>query len=213
MEGTLDENPVPEVVQKFTTKGESGVLHLWRGSTSKRIYFRDGAIVFASSDEAGERLGERLVRAGALNRSALDLACQILPMSRLRLGATLVEMGYLSTQELDLRVKEQITSIVHSLFPWDSGAYRTEVGECPISPDLERADLSTAALLLEGVRGIEDFRTIRRGLRDRVGPLSYAVEPTKLPGDLDLTPAEGFVLSRVDGATSPEEIAQLSPLG
>jgi hypothetical protein len=43
--------------------------------------------------------------------------------------------------------------------------------------------------------------------------LSYAVDPTKLQSDLDLTPAEGFVLSRVDGATSTGEIAKLSPLG
>ncbi len=45
------------------------------------------------------------------------------------------------------------------------------------------------------------------------GLSSFALDPTKLQGDLDLTPAEGFVLSRVDGATSPWEIAQLSPLG
>ncbi len=213
MEGTLDENPVPEVVHRFSTGGKSGVLHLSRGSTTKRIYFRDGAIVFASSDEADERLGERLVRAGALQRSELDLACQVFTLSRLRIGATLVEMGYLSTEELDRRVKEQITSIIHSLVPWDTGAFRGEVRDRPISPDLERGDLSTSALLLEGVRRIEDFRTIQRGLGDHVGPLGFALDPTKLPGDLDLTPAEGFVLSRVDGATSSWEIAQLSPLG
>jgi hypothetical protein len=213
MEGTLAEIPVPEVVQSFTASGKSGVLHLSRGNTRKRIYFKDGAIVFASSDEAAERLGERLVRAGALKRSELELACRVLAESHLRLGATLVEMGYLSTDELDRRVKEQITEIVHSLFPWESGAFRVEIKDGAVPPDLERCDLSTAWLLMEGVRRIEDFATIRRGLGDLEGPLSYALDPTKLQSDLDLTPAEGFVLSRVDGATSPGEIAKLSPLG
>ena len=213
MEGTLDEIPVPEVVQNFTASGKSGVLHLSRGSTTKRIYFKDGAIVFASSDDTEERLGERLVRAGALKRSELDLACRVLASSHLRLGATLVEMGYLSTDELDRRVKEQITSIVHSLFPWESGVFRTEICDRSVPPDLERSDLSTAWILMEGVRRIEDFATIRRGLGDLEGPLSHAVDPTKLQSDLDLTPAEGFVLSRVDGATSTGEIAKLSPLG
>jgi curved DNA-binding protein CbpA len=213
MEGTLDETPVPEVVQSFTASGKSGVLHLSRGSTTKRIYFQNGAIVFASSDDNEERLGERLVRAGALKRSELDLACRVLESSHLRLGATLVEMGYLSTDELDRRVKEQITSIVHSLFPWESGVFRAEIRDRPVPPDLERSDLSTAWLLMEGVRRIEDFSTIRRGLGDLEGPLSYALDPTKLQSVLDLTPAEGFVLSRVDGATSSGEIAKLSPLG
>ena len=213
MEGTLDEIPVPEVVQSFTASGKSGVLHLSRGSTTKRIYFQDGAIVFASSDDTEERLGERLVRAGALKRSELDLACRVLASSHLRLGATLVELGYLSTDELDRRVKEQIISIVHSLFPWESGVFRAEIRDRPVPPDLERCDLSTAWLLMEGVRRIEDSATIRRGLGDLEGPLSYALDPTKLQSDLDLTPAEGFVLSRVDGATSSGEIAKLSPLG
>jgi len=213
MEGTLDEILVPEVVHSFTASGKSGVLHLSRGSTTKRIYFKNGAIVFASSDDTEERLGERLVRAGALTRSELELACRVLATSHLRLGATLVEMGYLSTDELDRRVKEQITSIIHSLFPWESGVFRAEILDRPVPADLERYDLSTAWLLIEGVRRIEDFATIRRGLGDLEGPLSYALDPTKLPSDLDLTPAEGFVLSRVDGATSPGEIAKLSPLG
>ncbi len=213
MEGTLDETPVPEVVQSFTASGKSGVLHLSRGSTTKRIYFKDGAIVFASSDDSEERLGERLVRAGALKRSELELACRVLASSSLRLGATLVEMGYLSSDELDRRVKEQITSIVHSLFPWESGVYRTEIKELPVAPDLECSDLSTTRILMEGVRQIEDFATIKRGLGHLEGPLSYALDPTKLQSDVELTPAEGFVLSRVDGATSAGEIAKLSPMG
>ncbi len=213
MEGNLHEIPVPEVVQSFTAAGRSGVLHLSRGNTTKRIYFKDGAIVFASSDDEKERLGELLVRAGALTRSELDLACRVVARSHLRLGATLVDMGYLSAEEVDRRVKEQVASIVHSLFPWEDGVFRTEVRDLPLPPDLERKDLSTAALLMEGVRRIEDFATIRRGLPDLEGPLSYAADLSKLERDLDLTPAEGFVLSRVDGATSSGEIAKLSPLG
>jgi len=213
MEGTLDATPVPEVLQSFTSGGKSGILHLSRGSITKRVYFKDGAIVFASSDDAEERLGERLVRAGVLKRSELELACRVVASSHLRLGATLVEMGYLSTEELDRRVKEQITSIIYSLFPWESGAFRAEIRDLPVPPDLERRDLSTALVLMEGVRRIEDFATIRRGLGDLEGPLSYALDARKLDGDLQLTPEEGFVLSRVDGATSPGEIAKLSPLG
>jgi len=213
MEGTLNETPVPEVLQTFTASGKSGVLHLSRGGTTKRIYFKDGAIVFASSDDSEERLGELLVRGGALKRSDLELACRVLASSPLRIGATLVEMGYLSPDELARRVKEQITSIVHSLFPWESGVYRTELRELPIAPDLECSDLSTTRILMEGVRRIEDFATIQRGLGHLEGPLSYALDPTKLQSDVELTPAEGFVLSRVDGATSAGEIAKLSPMG
>ncbi|MGH9334839.1 MAG: DUF4388 domain-containing protein, partial [Vicinamibacteria bacterium] len=213
MEGTLDQTPLPDVLQSLCASGKSGVLHLSKGNTTKRVYFKAGAIVFASSDESEERLGERLVRAGTIKRTDLELACRVTERSRLRLGATLVEMGYLSPDELDARVKEQVSSIIHSVLPWKSGAYRTELNEEPVEPDLARGDLSTPALLLEGVRLIDDHEKVLRGIGDLDGPLSYAFHPTKLYTNLHLTPSEGFVLSRVDGATSAGEIAKLSPLG
>lgn len=71
----------------------------------------------------------------------------------------------------------------------------------------------TVNLLVEGVRRLTDADAIRRGIGDVEAPLSYASDPSKLGGDVLLTPEEGFVLSRVDGVTSAQEIAKLSPMG
>jgi curved DNA-binding protein CbpA len=213
MEGTLEKVPLAEVLQSLHTNRESGILYLSQGITTKRVYFKGGAIVFASSDESSERLGERLVRSGALDRAVLDLACKATASSHRRLGATLVEMGYLSREQLDLKVREQVTSIVESLFPWRSGSFRTEHREDPVDADLERIDLSTVNLLVEGVRGLTDASLIRRGIGDADAALCYASDPSNLGMDVPLTPEEGFVLSRVDGVSSAAEIAKLSPMG
>jgi tetratricopeptide (TPR) repeat protein len=213
MEGTLSNVPVAEVFQRLRTKRETGIVHLSQGVTTKRVYFRGGAIVFASSDESSERLGERLVRSGALHRADLDLACRATAASNRRLGATLVQMGYLSPEQLEAKVREQVTSIVESLFPWRSGSYRTELCDNPVDADLERVDLSTVDLLVDGVRRLTDAKAIGLGIGDLEAPLSHAADPSRLGLEISLTPEEGFVLSRVDGVTSAGEIAKLSPMG
>jgi curved DNA-binding protein CbpA len=213
MEGTLSNVPVAGVLQSLHANRETGIVHLSQGVTTKRVYFKSGAIVFASSDELSERLGERLVRSGALPRSALDEACRATATSNLRLGATLVQMGYLSREQLDAKVREQVTSIVESLFPWQSGRYRTELRDNPIDADLARVDLPTIHLLVQGVRRLTDANAIRLGIGDLEAPLDHATDVSKLGAETPLTPEEGFVLSRVDGVTSAGEIAKLSPMG
>jgi curved DNA-binding protein CbpA len=213
MEGTLDKLSVPEIFRVLHARRESGILHLFRESTTKRVYFKDGAIVFASSSASDERLGQRLLQDGALTQSDLDLACKVTAESHLRLGRTLVDMGYLSPAKLDEVVKQQITSILCSVFLWEFGAFRTEELDDPVEPDLARRDLSIENVLLEGVRRMEDAQAIRRRVESLQGPLSSAVDLSCLPPDLRLTAEEGFVLSRVDGATPAGEIAAVSPLG
>ncbi|HXV62216.1 MAG TPA: DUF4388 domain-containing protein [Vicinamibacteria bacterium] len=206
-------SPLTEVLLNAGSRGESGGLAFSNGTTTKRVYFRNGNVVFASSDVAEERLGERLVRAGKLTRAELDYACRLRASSNIRLGATLVKMGYLTADDLDRRVRQQVTSIVHSLLEWPSGTYRVEPELAPLDSDLERGDLSTRKLLLEGVRRVSDANRVRELLGDLDSVVPQTDAARGVDPALELTPEEGFVLSRVDGESSVAEIANLSPLG
>ena len=74
MQGNLTQNQLPDVIQSLGRERESGVLQLSRDNVSKRIYFGRGSMVFARSTVHSDRLGEMLVRKGALTRSNLALA-------------------------------------------------------------------------------------------------------------------------------------------
>jgi curved DNA-binding protein CbpA len=192
------------------------VLHLAQNGATKRVYFKNGDIVFASSDVGTERLGEVLVRNGKLKRAELDLACKVRETSQLRLGRTLVEMGYVSEGELESMVKSQVESILLSMLPWHEGSYRTELCDDPLATqdrDLLREDISTENILLELVRRLDDGAAVRAGIGDLAAPLRFARDPVWVGANLALTTEEGFVLSRVDGASSASEIATLSPMG
>ena len=213
MDGTLKEPALTEVLQSLREGRRTGVLHVAQGDATKRVYLEESAIVFASSDLEMERLGELLIREGKLKRSDLDLACKVREMSQLRLGRTLVEMGYLTSEELERRVRQQIVSIILSVFPWEPGKFRTELKDEALAPDLVRRDLSTENILLAGVRLTSNPEVARRGITNLDGALYFACEPSAIGEQIQLTPEEGFVLSRVDGHASSSEIAQMSPLG
>ena len=213
MDGTLKEPALTEVLQSLREARRTGVLHVAQGDATKRVYLEEGAIVFASSDLEMERLGELLIREGKLKRSDLDLACKVRETSQLRLGRTLVEMGYLTSEELERRVRQQIVSIILSVLPWEPGKFRTELKDEALAPDLVRRDLSTENILLAGVRLTSNPEVARRGITNLDGALYFACEPSAIGEQIQLTPEEGFVLSRVDGYASSSEIAQMSPLG
>jgi curved DNA-binding protein CbpA len=213
MASTREARSVIELLKSLHELRQSGVLRVSHEQATTEVFFREGAIVFARSDESNERLGERLVRAGVLKRGDLELACRVRDSSPLRLGKTLVDLGYLTNEQIEDQVKAQVTTIVCSVFPWERGTYRAEIGDLAVETDLERADLSTENILMEGARRVVDPSILRRGLGELHGPVRYAFDLMSLPPGVELTPAEGFVLSRVDGATTASEIASLSPLG
>lgn len=216
MEGTVERAGLTRVLQGFRSGRQTGVLHLDQNGRAKHVYFKNGNIVFARSDDGTERLGEMLVRSGKLTRSELELACKVRESSHLRLGKTLVDMGYVSDGELDALVKRQVETILQSLGSWETGSYRTELRDNALEEkdaDLLRADISTENILMETVRGLDDPEAIRRGIGDLSVSLRFARAPDWIGKNLTLTPQEGFVLSRVDGESSADEIAKLSPMG
>ena len=213
MEGTLGRLQLTEVLDGFRASRRSGVLHLARDGATKRVYFKTGRVVYANSDLGEDRLGEFIVRSGKLKRAELDLACQVREASQLRLGRTLVDLGYISDRELDGHVKGQVENIIRSVISWESGSFRTELNESPVEDDLQRADISVENVVLDALRALDDEDTIRAGIGDLNGTLRFANDSSWMDANLRLTPEEGFLLSRVDGTATAVEIAQLSPLG
>jgi curved DNA-binding protein CbpA len=189
------------------------VLHVSRDDLTKRVYFKNGDIIFASSSADEDRLGERLIRAGRIKRSDLELAFKVIEKSRERFGKTMVEMGHVSDVELRESLVGQVHSIVCSIFPWNRGVYRSEPSNEPVDKDLVLEDMSTADIIIEGVRRIEDPGAVLKGLGDLDRVVRTVGDPSTSYQRLKLTPEEGFVLSRVDGSSTAKELARLSPLG
>jgi len=212
LQGTLSEIGVAELIRDVYSSRSTGILHVKRDGVGKRIYVKKGNVVFANSDMEEDRLGEFLIRNGKINREAFDAASEAMRRTGKRMGKALVELEAVKADELDELVRAQVHEIIFSVFDWDTGTYGFEILERPVEEDII-VELSTAELILEGVRRIGSIDSVRTalGATDRV--LRHTENPLLLYQKMTLTPSEGFVLSRVDGATSVADIAAISPLG
>ena len=211
MQGSLDQDQLPEVLHSLAWSEESGVLQVTQDFTSKHIYFGQGSIVFARSNQHADRLGELLVRHDRITRSQLADASNKVRSSGRKLGAVLVQMGLMSETDVRTWVADQMRGIIHPLFAWSSGEYCFREKSNPVAEDLT-VELSTIPTILEGTRHVENPERVRLALGDMSRIVSYSTDPWMHSHQVSLTPHEGFVLSRVDGQSSINDVLAVTPL-
>jgi serine/threonine protein kinase/curved DNA-binding protein CbpA len=212
LQGSLSDATLAELIREVYRARHTGILHIERDSTSKRIYFKKGNVVFANSDVNEDRLGEFLIRSGEIDRQQFDRVSERMRKTGRRMGTTLIELELATREKLAELVRRQVQEIIYSVFDWDKGAYGFELLDRPVEEDIA-VDLSTAELILIGVRTMKSLDHMRAALGGLDRVLRLTEDPLLLYQKMTLTPSEGYVLSRVDGSTSLAEIASISPLG
>jgi len=212
LQGDLSRETLADVIRTLYVDRRSGIVHLAQAETSKRIYFRKGSMIFANSDVESDRLGEFLIRQGVIDREAFEKTTETMKETGHRFGRTVVELGHCTEEEMQQRVVEQIQAIIYSLFDWDEGDYRFEQHENPVDEDIV-LNLSTADIILEGTRRLGDMDRVRRALGDSSRILEQNEDPLLLYQKMTtLSQSEYFILSRVDGMSSLDDIYAVSPL-
>jgi curved DNA-binding protein CbpA len=206
MRGTLTTICLPDLLRTIYMERRSGELALRQGEVKKQIYFELGQIVFAASNRREDRLGEALVRHGKLTREELEKHLETLGQGR-HLGKTLVERSIISDRELISYVTFQLVDIIYSLFTWTIGAYDFSEGEQNRAPEELKLRFSTATIILEGVRRIEDFDVIRRGLGDLNRLIALTTSPLLRLQSITLKPLERQILDLV--VAQPMDILRL----
>jgi tetratricopeptide (TPR) repeat protein len=212
MNGDLAEGVVPGLLREIYVGRRSGTLHLARGQERQSLRFRHGHIVNAHTNVLEERLGEMLVRRGLLSEADLARATEVVVRDARRLGEVLGEMGLMDASGLEDAVALHVHEMLTRVFAWPDGTYAFEE-EPAGEPEGELTlKISTGELILESVQAVRDPDVVRYALGDMDRVLVLSADPLLRFQKLTLSPADGFVLSRVDGVTSAREVVQMIPL-
>lgn len=154
-----------DVLQMLHATGKSGFLLVEAGDCAKCVYLHSGEVVFASSNQLVDRLGETLVRTGALDAEEHRKASAAYSPT-LQFGRFLVERGLLSPRKLWEAVKGQVEDIVRSLFAFGSGQLYFWEGE--VRPDnVVRLSLPTGRLIEDGLGLRDELLAFLAQLEDR----------------------------------------------
>ncbi len=209
--GTITELTVPVLFQGLRAEKKTGTVVFERDAVMKKVYFQGGDIIFASSNQDQDRLGEYLLMTGIITRAQYDASLDVLKKTGKKHGTVLTQLGFISPQKLVAGVKLQVKEIILSLFTWRDGHYAVEEGPLP-QADIIPLQMSTANLVLEGLNGI-DWQTIRKSLPPLKTVLRPSPDPAQLFQSAKLTPDQDTVLSLIDGKKNLEELCSHSGIG
>lgn len=200
-----------EIFRDLYLGERSGVLHLVRDGCEKRIYFDRGMILYAESAIEDEDLGRRLVDEGKISPGALAEARRSISESK-DLAQALVNRGLIGKEALSHTVRFVVERVVQSVFQWNGGSARFSEGWL-LQEIFETDILTTFEMILKGIYGMVGFEPIREALRGVDARLRLRT-PTPVPLErLALSPAHGYILSRVDGSSDVENVISLLPSG
>jgi hypothetical protein len=210
LRGTIEETSVPELLKSVLGSGETGVLTFRKGDATKSVHLHMGRVVYARSSDPDERMGEDLLLRGKITvRQYLDASRLIAPGRRL--GTILVELGALDPEDLLPAIEHHVKEILLDVFTWSSGEYELVMTE-PGADDVVTLNLSTEALILEGIRRTRAWSRIYRGIGGDPDSVPVPTGNTEALLRIELSEEEQEVLSHVNGRASVEQICQVSYL-
>jgi hypothetical protein len=117
------EESVARTFYGFYRKKDTGLMIFECASVRKEIYIEEGSPSYASSNLAGELLGEFLVKKGFINRMELELALAMMDRFSGHLGDTLIGLDILDSITLLNAITEQIKARIFDIYTWETGAF------------------------------------------------------------------------------------------
>jgi hypothetical protein len=100
----------------------TGKLQLVFGRLEKQLFFDGGQLVFATSSDRQDSLGEMMLHAGALTQSQFEEA-SLLVQTGQRFGSAITEMGVYGVEEVTTWVQRQLVQITASVLDYPGGRY------------------------------------------------------------------------------------------
>ena len=200
-----------ELLVKIHRHRVPGVIHAEQGETVKRLFVKDGNVVYASSNDRSDRLGPYLLETGRISEEQLQELADLRRTSSTKFGLLMMDAGLLSPEEIKATIQEQVERIAWSIFSWTSGSARFEIHELR-ERNLIRIQVPILHMVLRGTRySSERQRALEcLGGGDSVLVAGYDAEEAI---DIALDADEYQLLRQVDGETTVSELAAACPLG
>jgi curved DNA-binding protein CbpA len=209
--GLLKHYPLPDILLDLQRSEKDGILEIKYGSISKRIYIKNGDMVFATSNKEEDRMGEVLLRAGKISVDQHYQSFEAMKKTGKRQGTVLVELGYLKPEDLIWAVKHQVEEIILSLFQWDNGEFVFIEGPL-LSEEVITLKLSAANLIYRRIKKINTLTHIKNAMPPMDVILYYSTDQMNLFQNINLDKTDKDVLALINGKRNIQEILSISPV-
>lgn len=211
--GNIKDISLVKILVFLNRNRKTGTLVLKTPVYTKKAFLTHGDAVFASSTYEDDRLGEMLLKVDKITVEQYDKSVSILTSSKnKRLGAILVELGYITPKDLFWGVKFQVKEIIYSMFLMEDADYEFIEGDLPTA-EVITLKMSMGNLIYEGVKRITSWNRIRNEMPDTSSLIRLSSDPLSLFQGIELSSQDKKILSMVDGKKTMKEIIDGSWMG
>jgi curved DNA-binding protein CbpA len=212
MQGSLSPGVLPGLLRDLYVGRRSGTAHFSRGEERRSVRFHRGHITNAATSVASDRLGDTLVRLGKLSVADHQRCLELMTRDKKRLGQVVQELGLMTKAQVEEALALHVREILLAVFAWDECSYSFEEGSELIGDEEIVLGLSTGEMILEAVQQVQDADIVRYALGDVNRVLALSTDPLLRFQKIKLAPVDGFLLSRVDGTLSAQQVIDLAPV-
>ena len=147
--GTIETLHIASVLQRIETFTKTGLLVVKQDTKWVEFYCREGRLLCVGPIRTDATLGERLLRDGVISSQALQetmLALGTAVPSETRIALTLMDLGYVTREELRTWAWKKTSDVLSAVLAWSTGELYFDED---VDPPVERllVSLSISALL------------------------------------------------------------------
>ena len=204
--------PLPTLMAELAAARATGSLKAVSGSNVREVLFTKGEIRAARSQVEEEKLGMWLVDRSKISEDdrALVLLAQGGGASP-PFGHILVARGYVSADDLEYELQELALTIIRraAAAPRTTSEFIDGGGEGQLDT---LPNVVTSQIILTAAREFSDVDAIRQVIGSTARRVVLSPSFKEMIEEVELSPTEGFLLSRLDAAKNIDELVRLSSL-
>ena len=203
--GDLSRIQLPDVLSFVAMIRGTGKLLVSTTLLERTIHWKDGEIIFASSNSPEHSLGQFLLRNGKITTQQYEDSKRRVTANT-RHGKLLVQMGAISPKDLWWGVKNQALEIIYSLFSWKTGTFTLLDSVEELANERIVLSINTSSVIMEGIRRLDESARIR----EKITSLDDVF--IKVPGAvpdfdaLEMNDHEVAIFNNIDGRLSVREL-------
>ncbi|HHS49882.1 MAG TPA: DUF4388 domain-containing protein [candidate division Zixibacteria bacterium] len=209
-EGNLSSVSFADILQLLGMGKKTGTLFIERDENRKEVCFKEGSIIWATSNNDAELLENSLLKQSKLTKDDLIKAKEVMELTSKSLPSTLVFLGLMPKEQVAEMMMKHIENLIYEVFSWEDGAFVFKDKELPDTEQVINA-LNTMSILMEGTRRIDEWNRIRNTLPRENTVMKVVQNGLDQNEEVRLSSSEARILSLIDGQRSIEEIKDRSP--
>lgn len=205
LQGDASAFRLPEVLTFVSTTRKSGTFTVVNGAREARLFFENGALIYANSNQEQFRLGAILLRKKKITRDQRDRIDALMQREGGQFGKLCVEAGVMTEAQLRDSLKIQVSEIVYDAFVWDGGTF-SFVQETTLPSHAVTISIDLTNLIMEGARRIEEWEQCVKLLPDP--SVIFRVVTAPRDEKITLTADEWKILFMINGQRTIAELCE-----